>query len=323
MKVIALAILVSSVIADTSLGCFSSISGGKNVGTYSYQTPSYCAQQCPDSPYVALTGGNLCYCLSVKPSDETDSSDCNTPCFGYGLETCGGSSAYNVYMANNGAGVASDNGASASTDSSGTGSSSTSSAASGTSSHDSSSITASASSQTVVTTSAGSSIEVLTVTASSSHEPSSSASASKHHASKKSSNVGPIVGGVVGGVVGVALISVAAFFILRHKHNDDDDDDEEFFDKPIAGNSIKRNNLGTNKSKRSLRSNALDMPMTNPFTHPADELPNNNPNPNPHVGFADPRLNPIMLGRRRLSEASLADETDYSRKILQVANPDD
>ena len=30
-----------------------------------------------------------------------------------------------------------------------------------------------------------------------------------------------------------------------------------------------------------------------------------------------------MMGRRRLSEGSLVDEADYSRKVLQVANPDD
>lgn len=37
----------------------------------------------------------------------------------------------------------------------------------------------------------------------------------------------------------------------------------------------------------------------------------------------DQRLNPVMLGERRLSEGSLADDRDYSRKILRVANPDD
>lgn len=36
----------------------------------------------------------------------------------------------------------------------------------------------------------------------------------------------------------------------------------------------------------------------------------------------DQRLNPVMLGERRLSEGSLADDRDYSRKILRVANPD-
>ncbi|KAI1792840.1 hypothetical protein LXA43DRAFT_1093129 [Ganoderma leucocontextum] len=37
--------------------------------------------------------------------------------------------------------------------------------------------------------------------------------------SKKKSNVGPIVGGVVGGIAGLALIGLAAFFILRSRRN--------------------------------------------------------------------------------------------------------
>jgi cell wall integrity and stress response component len=41
------------------------------------------------------------------------------------------------------------------------------------------------------------------------------------------------------------------------------------------------------------------------------------------VVAVDQRLNPVMLGERRISEGSLADARDYSRKILRVANPDD
>lgn len=41
-----------------------------------------------------------------------------------------------------------------------------------------------------------------------------------------------------------------------------------------------------------------------------------------HFMAVDQRLNPVMLGERRLSEGSIADERDYSRKILRVANPD-
>jgi len=36
----------------------------------------------------------------------------------------------------------------------------------------------------------------------------------------------------------------------------------------------------------------------------------------------DQRLEPVMLDTRRISEGSLADERDYSRKILRVTNPD-
>lgn len=37
----------------------------------------------------------------------------------------------------------------------------------------------------------------------------------------------------------------------------------------------------------------------------------------------DQRLNPVMVGERRISLGSLADAADYSRKVLRVANPDD
>lgn len=37
--------------------------------------------------------------------------------------------------------------------------------------------------------------------------------------------------------------------------------------------------------------------------------------------YANP--NSVMLGRRRLSDGSLADAADYNHKVLRVANPDD
>ena len=133
---------------------------------------------------------------------------------------------------------------------------------------------------------------------------------------KKSSSVGAIVGGVVGGIGGLILLVAGGFFYMRYRNNDEDEDEEEeFYDnKPL-----KRSNGSKIGSRRS--PNALEMPMANPFQHPADDLVRNNSVQK--NGFVDPRLNPIMMGRRRLSEGSLVDEADYSRKVLQVANPDD
>jgi cell wall integrity and stress response component len=122
------------------------------------------------------------------------------------------------------------------------------------------------------------------------------------------------VGGVVGGVVGVVLIAAAIFFFLKKRNSDDDDDEKDFvggFDQPSFGGN--RNN-----SKKGVAS-PLDMPMTNPFDHPNDSNPLG---VNSRDGMVDPRLNPVMMGRKRLSEGSLADDTDYSRKILHVANPE-
>lgn len=80
--------------------------------------------------------------------------------------------------------------------------------------------------------------------------------------------------------------------------NDDDDTplqvDDAIYDEALKRNPSSPGNPGNPE---------------NPFESPQDA--------------SDPRLNPVMLGRRRLSEGSLADEADYSRKILRVANPDD
>ncbi|WEJ93685.1 hypothetical protein PSN45_001157 [Yamadazyma tenuis] len=327
--------------ADSSLGCYSSVSG-TNKGSYQYQTSSYCATQCPNSPYVAITNGDTCYCLSKKPtSKEVDSSECDTVCTGYGTDYCGGASAFSLY-AGTGTDDSEDSSSSvADTDSSTAFSAPSSSATSSSSTtntkttqsdeSDASSVTDSPSSSStddtkIVTTSSGSGTAVVkTVTMEpSSTSTSASASATSTSSSKdsdehsKKSNIGPIVGGVVGGVAALAIIGFLIFFFIRRKRaEEDDEDEEEYFDKPTGamGGSIDRN-YGTGKSKRSAKTNGLEMPMANPFTHPSDNV-------NQRSGeLVDPRLNPIMLGRRRLSEGSLADETDYSRKILQVANPD-
>jgi cell wall integrity and stress response component len=125
--------------------------------------------------------------------------------------------------------------------------------------------------------------------------------------------VGPIVGGVVGGVAGIVIVSLIAFFLVRKRRQDEDHDEEEFYDKPEMARG------GTNKLKRNKPASPLDRPMSNPFTDPSEAMVAAGGG---KLGLVDPRLNPMMMGRRRLSEGSLADETDYSRKILQVANPD-
>lgn len=121
---------------------------------------------------------------------------------------------------------------------------------------------------------------------------------------------------MVGGLAAVALIGLGVFFFMRRRN--DDDDDEEFYDKGAAG--VTRG-TGTGKSKNSKFNSAFDMPLANPFVHPSDDSADKRMSRMTQAGLADPRLNPAMMGRRRLSEGSLADETDYSRKILAVSNP--
>ena len=137
---------------------------------------------------------------------------------------------------------------------------------------------------------------------------------------KSSTNVGAIVGGVVGGVGGALVIALMAFFFIRWRRQAGDDDDEDYEYGPEKfddGPTLGRGN--TAKGLKRLRNGALDMPMTNPFDHPLDAHAVGGVRP---PALPDPRLNPVMMGRRRLSEGLLADDADYSRKILHVANPE-
>lgn len=335
-------------VAEGSSGsCYSSLSGANFKNTWKYQTSDYCKSLCSGASYIALKGGNECYCINDTPSgSQTDSSDCNKSCMGYGIDTCGGDNAYNVYKVNEDGSLTpasfssspSSGGSSLASASSSSSPSSLSlssflslsslslsslSRPSQTSSLQSQSssdskTTSASTSQTVSTkqvtlsSSLDGSVKYITTTASSSSSsPTSSSSSSKKHS--KSTNVGAIVGGVVGGAAGGAVLGLLAFFFVKRRNHDDSDDEEEYLDKPagmLRGSS--------SKSKTKAQS-PLDMPVTNPFTDPTEGNNNNKTN----SGLVDPRLNPIMMGRRRLSEGSLADEADYSRKILQVTNPDD
>ncbi|RLV87585.1 Cell wall integrity and stress response component 3 [Meyerozyma sp. JA9] len=85
----------------TKGGCYkSSIKGSLSFSDNNmYQSSGHCEGQCSDSAYAVVTGGQYCYCGSTEldSSDETDSSNCNTPCQGYPFEMCGGDGYFLVY----------------------------------------------------------------------------------------------------------------------------------------------------------------------------------------------------------------------------------
>jgi len=343
-KFIILSLFPLFILAQSKIGCYSDLpSSYTDKSTYQYQTSSHCSQQCSGYSYFALKGGNTCICGNDAPSGSTTDT-CNTPCYGYGTEDCGGSDSYLFYSTGNGGGSdgssSSSSSASASAGGSNGGSSTTSSSTDTTTSSTKDSTTSSTDattsssnggggagtttsktttshSETAVTTQSVSGTTVVirsTVAASATSSPnasgsqsssSSSSTASSSSSSSNSSNssdkksdkknlVGPVVGGVVGGVAFIALLSLAFFFFVRHRSSNRRDAelaDSAYFD------AIKRD------------ASTVSRPLSNPFLSKED--------------FTDQRLNPVMLGRRRISEGSLADEADYSRKILRVANPDD
>lgn len=335
-------LVVLSAAADSGLGCYSSVDTSVSKGYSKYQSSGLCADTCgSDYPYVAIKNGGDCYCLLSLPSSLTSSSNCNVKCNGYGLDMCGGTSAYTVFVGNgnagdelSSAGAASAAGNSMSSIASNTASSSAvqhssstlslSSSASSSLSSASLSFTATlmttnAASTAVITTTSGENGSVIYKTVTTQASPTSSSEANNHLSSKKSTNVAPIVGGVVGGLAALALIGVGIFFFIRRRSDNDDDDEEEFYEK---GSGNLNAGGGSSKSRKNRLNSVFDMPMSNPFAHPTDDFADKRLSKmTQNGGLTDPRLNPVMMGRRRLSEGSLADETDYSRKILGVANP--
>lgn len=121
-------------------------------------------------------------------------------------------------------------------------------------------------------------------TSKSSQPASSSTSPSEEDKSDGGPSVGGIVGGVVAGVAIVGILGAVAFFIWRRRRNQAIEDEH--------------------------RRNAT----VNSFISGAK------PTSSSGVSMTDSRMDPGMAHQRRLSDGSIADNQDYSRKILRVTN---
>ncbi|KAK3718730.1 Stress-activated PKC1-MPK1 kinase pathway sensor [Vermiconidia calcicola] len=100
------------------------------------------------------------------------------------------------------------------------------------------------------------------------------------------SNVAGIAAGVVVGVVAVIAIATGIFFFMRHKRRKE------------AEEEYKRTQVSD-------------------FMRGGDKRPP----PTGYSNMSDSRLDP-EAGNRRDSHGSIADDQDFSRRILRVANPD-
>ncbi|CDK28855.1 unnamed protein product [Kuraishia capsulata CBS 1993] len=307
--------------AYTLLGCYDSLpSSYDNKGTAIAQSSLKCYGSCSGYSYFATSDGDECYCGDTAPSGNT-SDDCTVSCYGYPGEMCGGSSAYSFYSMddnddNSSSSVSSTESSSSETSTktstaSQTSSSSTSSSTSSTPTSSSSTDTSSGTPVTTTSESTSSSqnvskitstvsqstggyrTSVIYITHTASSSPSASTNSSSSKANKKSSNAA-VIGGAVGGAVGgLAILGLVVFLCCFRRHR-------------------KTAQSGFNSNDSSVVDDLAyeeALKVDNPF---ADEF-----------RMTDQRLNPVMLDRRRMSEGSLADAADYSRKILRVANPDD
>nr|POF15291.1 cell wall integrity and stress response component 2 [Quercus suber] len=287
--------------ALTKVGCFSSSDGLSDQGSYKYQTASWCQPICvgQNQAVLGLSGGSDCWCGdTIPPADSmVDDSNCDVPCNGYDKDNCGGINYWSVYLTgtsttvsnfddkNDGDDDASSSSSSSSSSTSSSSDSSTSSTSAPSSSSTSSSTTVAPS---VVTSVAPGTTVVVTAPAARVSNPPPEFSTDSASKGSKTNVAGLAAGIVVGFVVVVAGIAALVFWI-KHKRRKD----------------------AETESKRSTQ--------VNDFMRGGRE---GKPPRSGYSNMSDERLDP-QAGARRNSVGSIADNQDYSRKILRVANPDD
>ncbi|KAK9487797.1 hypothetical protein V1527DRAFT_511050 [Lipomyces starkeyi] len=327
-----------SAVDAAAVGCYSSSGSLVFNDTYEYQTQSWCQGLCAPmgDSVLGLTNGGDCWCGNAIPSGKVDSSFCNVGCNGYPAD-CGGFGYYTIYLTgvgtlqNPSALTESSSSSIAESSSSTSTSSSTSSVTSTETSSssdgmptsdiqsttiDSSSSTTSSSAQSISTgtTSVTAGLTVTTTVPASQSSTGGASNASAGSSSANSGNSssshgisgGGIAGIVIGVIAGLAIIAALVFFFIRRRRRDDDDDWSDYH-----GGKGKSRGLGGGSSNN------------NPIVAPAmphEKLSSNSFNSG-RVAIVDQRLNPVMM-ERRLSDGSLSDEQDYSRKILRVVNMD-
>lgn len=248
-------------------GCYSSAANMESVGTYTYQSSGYCSEQCSNqnSGAMATTNGNDCWCGSEIPadSDKVEDSKCDTPCTGYGQDSCGGDGFFSVYLTD-GTTVPKEGGGSSSSSKGGSSTEATPS---------------------LVTNISPGKTVVVTVAPSSDGTTSSSSSSG---GGGGGSNTAGIAAGVVVGVVGLAAAVGGLLYWIRQKKRKEAE--EEYRQRTAVSDFMR----GANERK----------PPSTGYSH-----------------MSDTRLDP-EAGARKNSCGSLADNQDYSRRILRVANPD-
>lgn len=243
---------------------------------------------------MGLTGGSNCYCGSSLPakSDLVDDSYCDTPCDGYDTENCGGDDYWSIYKTGLDDSVSYYSGSASSSGGSST-SHASSTAAPSTTAAASTSVTSAGSPTTntpvVITSEAPGKTVVITLSATSAASATSSADSDDKKEHKSKSNTAGIAAGVVVGVVVIAAIAGGVYFYMRNR---------------------RRKQIEEEYSKRS-QAQGPGIPASRGMSVRSN-----------HAG-PDARLDPEAMVNRRLSDGSIADEQDYSRRILKVTNPDD
>ncbi len=73
-------------------GCYTSSTGMTDLGSYTYQSPGYCQQQCvtQNKPVMGTTKGSNCFCGDLLPpaNSKVSDSQCSSSCNGYDKDMC-------------------------------------------------------------------------------------------------------------------------------------------------------------------------------------------------------------------------------------------
>ncbi|KAF2723407.1 WSC-domain-containing protein [Polychaeton citri CBS 116435] len=292
-------------------GCYSSSSGMSDIGSYTWQSSGYCQKQCTgqNQAVMALSAGSDCSCGGELPPSSAlvDDSKCSINCNGWPDDKCGGSGFYSVYLTGTSDDVPTAGGSSDSNSGSGssdTSNSATSAAAaapittqpvaavspSPTATQAPSIITSVAPGRTVVITQPAAAENTAPVSTTTS-TPTPEAAEKK----KGSNNTAGIAAGVVVGVIAVAAIAGGLFFFLRHKRRQQQEEENK---KTQVSDFMRAGNA-----------NGMTYEHKSPGTAGGWST------------LSDSRLDPELANGRRNSVGSIADDQDYSRRILRVANP--
>lgn len=226
-----------------TLGCYSNAGSLVKDNTDVFQTGGKCQPVCGNKNHsvMAITGGSTCYCGDqIPPLDkEVDKSKCDTPCQGFGDQTCGGIGFWQVYLT----GLTGD----------------VETSPNSTSSSSSSSSTGTKVPATVVVT--------------------ASATGDSNTGDSGGPNKVGIAVGVVVGVIAIAALAGGAVFYMKQKRRREIEEEHK---AQAAINSFVGSRSSDSKS--------------------------------------DARLDPsVASSYRRESIGSIADERDFSRRILQVS----
>lgn len=292
-------------------GCYSSSNGMSDQGSYTWQSNGYCQKQCSgqNQAVMGLSGGSDCYCGGELPPSSALVSDskCSMTCNGYPDNICGGSGFYSVYLTGISDDVPTAGGSSSSSSNSNDGSSDSSNSDASTTAAAVTTKPAAATAApnptitqapSVITSVAPGKTVVITQPAAAENTAPVSTTTPTPEASEKKkggSNVAGIAAGVVVGVVAIAAIAGGLFLFFRHRRRQQQ---EEEYKKTQVSDFMGAGNASG---------------MT--YEHKS---------PGTAGGWStlsDSRLDPELANGRRNSVGSIADDQDYSRRILRVANP--